>query len=72
MSVNLNRFEKYKESEHYTVYLEKEVKDTNKPREMLVYYKTKDKWSQCVLNQALSDLLFNPAKFKMEHMTKQR
>ena len=67
MTINLNNYIQYKESEHYKVYLEKNPA-SEKVRQMVVVYKQNGRAIQCCANDALFKLLFEPEKFKAEYM----
>jgi len=57
----------YKESEHYAVYLEKNP-ISDKTKQMLIKYKQNGRIIQCIANDALFKLLFQPAEFKKQYM----
>ena len=71
MTINLNNYILYKESEHYKVYLEKNPV-SEKVRQMVVMYKQNGRTIQCCANDALFKLLFEPEKFKTEYMKEQK
>lgn len=68
--MDLKNFEKYKESENYIVYLEKN-REGKKQIEMVVQYKKyKDRAMRCLLTDALFKLFFEPEDYKKVYMQK--
>ena len=66
--IDLKNFEKFKESENYIVYLEKN-REGKKQIEMVVQYKKyKDRAMRCLLTDALFKLFFAPEEFKKVYM----
>ena len=72
--MDLTNFEKFKESEHYIVYLTKDRKD-KKQIEIIVQYKRNNTFWRALLNDQLFKLFFEPDEYKkiyMENNIKQK
>jgi len=65
--MDLSKFEKYKESEHYIVYLSKDRKD-NKQIEIVVQMKRNNTLWRSLLTDELFKLFFEPAEYKKIYM----
>ena len=68
--MDLTNFEKFKESENYIVYLEKN-REGKKQIEIIVRYKKyKDRAMRCLLTDDLFKLFFEPEEYKRVYMGK--
>ena len=65
--MDLSKFEKYKESEHYIVYLPKD-REGKKQIEMIVQYKSNGHFWRTLLSDPLFKLFFEPAEYKKVYM----
>lgn len=61
--MNLTGFEKFKESEHYIVYLQKDRADKKQFEMIVAYKKYPTRAMRCLINDALFKLFFEPAEF---------
>lgn len=66
-NMNLTGFEKFKESEHYIVYLIKDHKD-KKQVEIVVQFKRNNTIWRSLLNDQLFKLFFEPEEYKRIYM----
>lgn len=69
--MDLSKFEKYKESENYIVYLPKDRKD-KKQFDMIVNYKGSNRYWRVPLSDALFKLFFEPDEYKKVYMKDSR
>ena len=67
MQIDENKFEKFKESEHYIVYLEKKPAFKGQI-EMIVKYKGKDLAMRLLLTDDVFKLFFVPEEYKKVYM----
>lgn len=65
--MDLSKFEKYKESEHYEIYLPKD-REGKKQIEMIVKYKRNGTYWRTLLSDMLFKLFFEPAEYKKVYM----
>ncbi len=66
--MDLTNFEKFKETENYEVYLEKD-RESKKQFEMAVVYKKyKSRAMRCLMTDSLFKLFFDPAEYKRVYM----
>ena len=71
MAIDTEKFEKYKESEHFIVYLEK--KPVIKGQiEMIVQYKKYNLSMRCLLTDDVFKLFFEPEEYKKIYISRQR
>lgn len=61
--MDLTNFEKFKESEHYIVYLQKDRADKKQFEMVVAYKKYPTRVMRCLINDALFKLFFEPAEF---------
>lgn len=66
-NMDLTNFEKFKESEHYIVYLTKDRKD-KKQVEIVVQFKRNNTIWRSLLNDQLFKLFFEPEEYKQIYM----
>lgn len=66
-NMDLTNFEKFKESEHYIVYLTKDRKD-KKQIEIVVQFKRNNTIWRSLLNDQLFKLFFEPEEYKRIYM----
>lgn len=74
MAIDLKKYNKYKVTKHYEIWLEKEPVNP-KQRQILIHYLySPNKWMQATLSDALFKLFFKPEEYKQIYMqnTKQR
>ena len=61
--MDLSNFEKFKESENYIVYLQKDRADKKQFEMVVAYKKYPTRAMRCLINDALFKLFFEPAEF---------
>ena len=71
MAIDTEKFEKYKESEHYIVYLEKKPAIKGQI-EMIVQYKKYNRSMRCLLTDDIFKLFFQPEEYKKIYMSRQK
>ena len=71
MKIDTNKFEKYKESENYIVYIEKKPAIKGQI-EMIVQYKRYDRCMRCLLTNSVFKLFFEPEEYKKIYMSRQK
>ena len=68
MKIDLNRFEKVKESENYILYMQKNRKNKHQIEIIVQYKKYKDRAMRCLLTDELIKLFFEPEEYKRLYM----
>ena len=61
--MDLTNFEKFKESENYIVYLQKDRANKKQFEMVVAYKKYPTRAMRCLINDALFKLFFEPAEF---------
>lgn len=67
-NMDLTSFEKFKESEHYIVYLIKDITKIKKQIEIIVQFKRNNTIWRSLLNDQLFKLFFEPEEYKRIYM----
>lgn len=68
MAIKLDKYEKYKVTPHYEIWLEKNPTIPHQ-RQILIHYTAfKARWMQATLNDALFKLFFKPEEYKKVYM----
>ena len=68
MAIDLKKYEKYKVTKHYEIWLEKNPTIPHQ-RQILIHYTAfKDRWMQAILNDALFKLFFKSEEYKKVYM----
>lgn len=61
--MDLTNFEKFKESENYALYLQKDRADKTQFDIIIIYKKYKSRAMRCLVTPAIFKLFFEPAEF---------
>ena len=70
--MDLTNFEKFKESENYEVYLEKNRAGKKQFEMAVVYKKYKSRAMRCLMTDALFKLFFEPEEYKKVYLQRQK
>ena len=68
MFIDLDRFERFKESQDYVLYVQKDRKNKRQIEIIVQYKKYKDRAMRCLLTDELFKLFFDPSEYKRLYM----